>query len=152
MSTEEALDKIISSLESHPVEMEEFYERMSAYYPVTVGWLTNRSDPLTGDEEDYLLYLGMILLTLIGERDLEDPEPADLEEHEEYIWERLNAAHPRALEEQAEHVDDDDAVGVFLVDALHSDEELPFLTPPGAIASYARLYALAGAFGLLKNP
>jgi hypothetical protein len=131
--------------------MEEFYERMSEYYPVAVGWLTNRSDPLTGDEEDYLLYLGMILLTLIGERDLEDPEPKEFEDYEEQIWERLNSDHPRALEAQADLVDDTDAVGVFLIDALHSDEELPFLTPPGAIASYARLYALAGAFGLLNQ-
>jgi hypothetical protein len=151
MSTEEALDKIISSLESHPVEMEEFYERMSEYYPVAVGWLTDRSDPLTGDEEDYLLYLGMILLTLVANRELDDVDPPLLEEQEEHIWESLNADHPRSLEAQADKVNDDDTVGVFLIDALHSDEELPFLTPPGAIAGYARLYALAGAFGLIKT-
>ena len=151
MSTEEALDKIISSLESHPVEMDEFYERMGEYYPVTVGWLTNGSDPLTGDEEDYLLYLGMILLTLIAEKDLEDTEPGTLEQNEEHIWEQLNADHPRSLQVQAESVHDDDAVGIFLVDALHSDDELPFLTPPGAIASYARLYAVAGAFDLVRQ-
>ena len=42
MITEEVLDNIISSLEEKPFEMEEFYERMSDMYPVSVGWLTNR--------------------------------------------------------------------------------------------------------------
>lgn len=149
MSTDEALEKIITSLEENPVEIEEFYEGMSEYYPTAVGWLTDRSDPLTAQEEDYILFLGMIILTLIAGRELEEPSPDQLASAEEKIWEQLNEDHPGSMEAQANKVDDADDIGIFLIDAFHADEELPFLTPPGALAGYARLYSLSKAFDLL---
>ena len=143
MISEDALDAIIKSLESQPIEMEEFYERMSEYYPVAVGWLTRETDLLTQQEQDYHLYLGMVLLTLMADNEIPDPEPDNLQSLEETLWDQLNATHPRSLEVQAEEVEDSDAVGIFLIDALHTDDELPFLTHPGALASFARLNTLA---------
>jgi len=151
MITEEGLDAIITSLETRPVEMEEFYERMSDFYPTAVGWLTDRSDPLTSEEEDYFLYLGMIVLTIAADQDHVDPQPEQLEKCEEKVWEQINEDHPKSLEAQADKVDDDDVVGIFLIDALHSDDELPFLTPPGALAGFARLHALSKAFKLVST-
>ena len=91
----------------------------------------------------------MILLTLIADKDLKEPDPESLEKIEEIIWEELNADHPTSLQAQADKVDDDDAVGIFLVDAFHTDEELPFLTPPGALAGFAKLFTLAKAYNLV---
>ena len=147
MITEEALDEIVKSLESQPLEMPEFYERMSEYYPAAVGWLTSQPGPLTSEEQDYQLYLGMILLTAMADNDLVDPEPEILQSREEKLWEEINDSKT-PLQNRAEIVEDDDAVGIFLIDALHTDDELPFLTPPGAVAAYVRLQVLAHSVGL----
>lgn len=149
MITEDALDGIVKSLESQPIEMEEFYERMGEYYPVAVGWLTRETDLLTKEEQDYHLYLGMVVLTLMADNELDDADPESLQSIEEKLWDKLNADHPNALNAQAEEVEDSDAVGIFLIDALHTDDELPFLTPPGAIASFARLNVLAKSVELI---
>jgi len=52
---------------------------------------------------------------------------------------------------QADAVADDDAVGIFLIDALHPDEELPFLTATGAILMYSKLMALARGVGICER-
>ena len=150
MITEEALDAIVQSFEEKQVDMGRFYRQMSDDYPIAVGWLASEEGPLTHEEQDYKLYLGMVILTLMSDNNIEDPDPESLQGYEEQLWDKLGLKLEAAIENEAAEVDDNDAVGVFLVDALSTDEELPFLTPPGAIMAYARLHSLAKVVGLLE--
>ena len=148
MISEEVLDLTIQSLESNPVDVAEFYENMTADYPVAISWLMNDPGPLTTEEQDYLLFLGMILILLCADNDVTDANPERLEAIDESLWETLNNDFKRAMEVQAETVSDEDAVGIFLIDALHPDEEMPFLTGTGALLMFSKLMALARAVGL----
>jgi len=64
MISEEVLDATLLSLESNRVDVAEFYETMTSDYPVAISWLMNEPGPLTTEEQDYLLFMGMILITL----------------------------------------------------------------------------------------
>lgn len=145
MISEEVLDSTLQSLDTNPVDVAEFYESMATDYPVAVSWLMTEPGPLTTEEQDYLLFLGMILIMLCAENDLPDANPERLEALDESLWETLNNNFKRAMEVQAETVSDEDAVGIFLIDALHPDEEMPFLTATGALLMYSKLMALSRA-------
>ena len=151
MITEEALDTIVSSFEEQQVDMGKYYKRMSDDYPIAVGWLASEEGPLTEEEQDYKLYLGMVILRLMSDMDIDDPDPEALQAVEETIWDRLGEHIDSAILKEADRVDDDDAMGIFLVDALSTDEELPFLTSPGALMAYARLHTLAQVAGLTQE-
>ncbi len=148
MISEEELDAILQSLESDPVDVAEYYEKMTATYPVSISWILNEPGPLTAEEQDYLLFLGMLLIMLCSSNDLPDANPERLEALDESLWETLNENFKQAMEVQAENVADDDAVGIFLIDGLHPDEEMPFLTGTGALLMYSKLMALARAVRL----
>ena len=148
MISEEVLDSTLQSLESNPVDVAEFYESMTADYPVAISWLMNEPGPLTTEEQDYLLFLGMILIMLCADNEMPDANPERLEAIDESLWETLNNDFKRAMEVQAETVSDDDAVGIFLIDGLHPDEEMPFLTGTGALLMFSKLMALSRAIGL----
>jgi len=148
MISEEVLDSTLQSLESNPVDVAEFYESKTADYPVAISWLMNEPGPLTTEEQDLLLFLGMVLIMLCADHDIPDANPERLEAIDESLWETLNQNFKRAMEVQAETVSDDDAVGIFLIDGLHPDEEMPFLTGTGAILMFSKLMALSKAIGL----
>jgi hypothetical protein len=150
MISEEVLDSTLQSLESHPIDVAEFYESMTPDYPVAISWLMNDPGPLTTEEQDYLLFLGMIIIMLCADHDIPDANPERLEALDESLWETLNADFKNAMDVQAETVSDDDAVGIFLIDGLHPDEEMPFLTATGAILMYSKLMALSRAVALSK--
>jgi hypothetical protein len=148
MISEEVLDSTLQLLETKPVDVADFYESMTSDYPVAISWLMNEPGPLTTEEQDYLLFLGMVLIRLCADNDMPDANPERLESIDEALWETLNQDFKRAMEIQAETVSDDDAVGIFLIDALHPDEELPFLTGTGALLMYSKLMTLSRAVGL----
>ena len=146
----EEVDAVIDQIEANPEDLSEFYDRFSESHPMAFAWLTSESAPLTEEEHDYFLFLGMIISKLAIAREAEDCSPSKLEANEEAIWTILNDDMPHSLAVQAENVDDNDGAVIFLVDSLHASEDLPFLTPPGALAMYARLHALARGFGISK--
>ena len=86
MISEEVLDSTLHSLESNPVDVAEFYEGMTTDYPVAISWLMNEPGPLTTEEQDYLLFLGMVLITLCTDNDIPDANPERLEAIDESLW------------------------------------------------------------------
>lgn len=148
MISEEVLDLTLQSLETNPLDVAEFYESQTADYPVAISWLMNEPGPLTVEEQDYLLFLGMVIVQLCSENDIPDANPERLESIDESLWEELNADFKRAMDVQAETVSDEDAVGIFLIDALHADDEMPFLTDTGAVLIFSKLMVLCRAVGM----
>lgn len=148
MMSADQVDEVLNQIEENPHDLSEFYDELSENYPMAFSWLTTESAPLTEEEHDYFLFLGMVVMKMAISRDADDCLPTDLEASEEAIWTILNDDMPHSLEVQAENVEDEDGAVIFLIDSLHANDDLPFLTPPGAMAMYARLYALTRALGL----
>lgn len=144
----EEIDSVIDQIEANPEDLSTFYDALAESHPMAFTWLTSESAPLTDEEHDYFLFLGMIICKLAMAREAADCIPDKLETHEEAIWTVLNDDMPHSLAVQADNVDDEDGAIIFLIDSLHANEDLPFLTSPGAMAMYARLYSLAKGFGL----
>ena len=148
MITAEEVDVVLDKLEAQELEMPVFYQGIAATHPMAFAWIMSESAPLTEEEHDYFLFLAMVIMLLALLKEKSDCDPEKLESTEEEIWTILNDDMPHSLAVQAENVDDENAAVIFLVDSLHANEELPFLTPTGALAMYARLYALITVLGL----
>ena len=60
MMRAEEVDAVIDQIEANPEDLSEFYDRFSESHPMAFAWLTSESAPLTEEEHDYFLFLGMM--------------------------------------------------------------------------------------------
>ncbi|MDX1407349.1 MAG: hypothetical protein R3330_04430, partial [Saprospiraceae bacterium] len=114
-------------------------------FPFLVGYLNDRDTHwLTDPEHEYLLYLGMIILqTMQADGKLaSDVDREHLDAREEDLWQQLESLGARPLDKLRKQLPTDNVLSDFVLEALEpDDDELSFMTEPGAQLVYVKLTA-----------
>jgi hypothetical protein len=133
---EGTLDRIV---EDTP-DASTFYEQLAMSAPFVVGYLLDSDTEMLSDEEqDYLLFLGMVLVSFLREQGFltSDVDPEVLGKHEESVWNAEGFAAPAKVHPRLEEIN------AFIEEALVQDKDTSFLEEGGVQIIYAKLYALA---------